>query len=339
MSKRTIIVIIICVIQIFSMRPAKTMASEVTGRDLKAIEVFLEKYDEVNQVGTPKVLYNDDGNECALLYLLYPMGYVVIESKNDLIVEYSFSTSYPYIENEINYYNGPLQYYILDNGGYKHTHTGQIIDEQHYRASRIRFERIAKQSSSSFFDQSLLHNRSPYSYSLSTALRTFDYNNDGRCGSVAVAILLAYYDDVYDPSMVSSYLLSDSTGQIFTDYLKPHIEDLDNIPGSSTADVAAGLHWYFSVNNLYSTYSAITGLAGYISFTTYKNCINIGRPVILDLDDHPTYGEHWVVGHGYDTFTNSNQNFAIVNNGWGNNGMYINWSYIGDIIYLNYPYY
>ena len=135
--------------------------------------------------------------------------------------------------------------------------------------------------------------------------------------------------------MVSSYLLSDSTGQIFSNYLKPYIEDLDNLPGSNASDVVFGMSWYLANVGLSSSYSVLS--AGNPLFITYLYCINLGRPVVVGLTSHPTYGEHWVAGYGYYQDTILHANFAIVNDGWGSNGININWVYVDNLIYLNYP--
>ena len=43
---------------------------------------------------------------------------------------------------------------------------------------------------------------------------------------------------------------------------------------------------------------------------------------------HPTYKNHWVTGYGY------SDNFAVVNDGWGRNGIYINLSYGACLVYI-----
>lgn len=46
------------------------------------------------------------------------------------------------------------------------------------------------------------------------------------------------------------------------------------------------------------------------------------RPIIIGTTNHPTFGDHWIIGHGY--FTSPvDGNYVIVNNGWGNNNVWI----------------
>ena len=173
-------------------------------------------------------------------------------------------------------------------------------------------------------------------YRIVNGLRTFDYNPDGRCGSAAAAILLAYYDDEVDDAIVDDVYLSDSTGEAFTNYLYYHIEGL--IPSSFAEDVRNGLNWYLEEVEYDDIYYAT--VVSNATFSEFYNLIFDDSPVIIDLDDHPTYGEHWVVGYGTDmrmysdSFISGIISFAIVNDGWGSNEIMINWDYVCDIVYL-----
>lgn len=58
------------------------------------------------------------------------------------------------------------------------------------------------------------------------------------------------------------------------------------------------------------------------SFSRVKTQINRSRPIIIGTTNHPTFGDHWIIGHGY--FTSPvDGNYVIVNNGWGNNNVWI----------------
>lgn len=177
----------------------------------------------------------------------------------------------------------------------------------------------------------------PPAYTIVSGLRTFDYNPDLRCGSIAAAILLAYYDDEVDDDIVDDErFLSDGTGEAFSDYLYDEIEGL--IPTSYTRDVRNGLDWYLEQVGFDDQYSAAS--VSDASCAEYSDLIYAGTPVIIDLNDHPSYGEHWVVGYGTDVQVLEMgiyyiaSVFAIVNDGHGDNGVYINWDYVGDIVYL-----
>ena len=77
--------------------------------------------------------------------------------------------------------------------------------------------------------------------------------------------------------------------------LEPNIDGSE--PGSTTEDMVYGLNWYFRWRGISSNYQALVTHSA--PFSYYRPIIDSGRPVIVDLDAHPTYGEHWVVGYGY----------------------------------------
>lgn len=273
------IVLLICALLLCNMQAVKVNAAVKDDEVEQYVESFIAECDESIQISDKKILYNEEGGTAALLYELSPVGYIVIEPNACKVVEYSLSNAYPYVANEMNYYNGPLQYYVKTGDLFRHSRSDSVIDAEEFRSIRLDFEERT-QSIETDSQVSLLADI-PTFVKLDTRLRRFSYNPDGRCGSVAAAILLAYYHDAIDTSMVPSYLLTDSNGEIFTDYLKPHIEDIDGTRGSRTQDIVSGLDWYMAINGLYKTYSVYS--VSNADYITLENCINIGRPVIVDL--------------------------------------------------------
>lgn len=63
--------------------------------------------------------------------------------------------------------------------------------------------------------------------------------------------------------------------------------------------------------------------AGELSFTGFKNGINSGTPVLLQVYDHPKYDDHVIIGVGYFG------NMAIIMDGWDVAALYIDYSEIG----------
>lgn len=327
------IVFLICALLLCNMQSVKIDAAIKDDKVRQYVKSFIAECDESIQIRDKKILYNEEGETAAFLYNLYPEGYIVIEPRECKVIEYSLSNAYPYVDNVVNYYNGPLQYYVKSGESFQHSRAGSVIDAKEFGKIRSDFEGRTKRIEAN--SQASMLADIPTFKKLETKLRTFSYNPDGRCGSVAAAILLAYYHDAIDSYMVPSYLLADSNGQIFTDYLKPHIEDIDGTGGSGTEDVVSGMSWYIATRGLYETYSVYS--AHNAQYITLENCINLGRPVIVDLSCHPKYKEHWVVGYGY-RYTNSNsEHFVLVNDGWGNRDVLIEWSYVDDLVYLNKP--
>lgn len=148
--------------------------------------------------------------------------------------------------------------------------------------------------------------------------------------------MLAYYDDEVNDAVVDEKYLSDGTGETFVEYLYYHIEGL--IPESYAEDVRNGLNWYLEEVELDNLYYART--ISDAAFSEYTSLIYSDTPAIVGLYDHSTYGDHWVVGYGVDIQVPPNPYitfdgfFAIVNDGWGNNGVRINWNYVDHLVYI-----
>ncbi len=127
---------------------------------------------------------------------------------------------------------------------------------------------------------------------------------------------------------------ADTTGEAFSDYLVSHAEDVspnyENTP-AGTCNVA---NWFFRNRGISATYSASVSED---NITTYIQKISSDRPVILRVANHPSYTAHAVVGYGYtrEQIGTTTMYYAIVNNGWGSNGILISWSYITHMLYFN----
>lgn len=88
--------------------------------------------------------------------------------------------------------------------------------------------------------------------------------------------------------------------------------------GTTYSNLDNGLDNYFNARNVNNSANAITSF----SFSRVKTQINRSRPIIIGTTNHPTFGDHWIIGHGY--FTSPvDGNYVIVNNGWGNNNVWI----------------
>ncbi len=131
-----------------------------------------------------------------------------------------------------------------------------------------------------------------------------------------------YYDDyVSDPYIASNYEVS-GTGEALIKMLVPYIDGFT--PGSTSNDMVSGL-------NLYLASRGLSRNAQLLSKANIATPFSSDKPVLIDLDNHPTYGEHWVVGYGYNRYQDGATTFKmyIVVNGWGNSGVYIDEDYCG----------
>lgn len=279
-------------------------------------------------------MYDTEQNVVAWLYILSPSGYVITDSSKEIVVEFSFSKIFEY-NGEVLYFAGPTQYFTKTDSSYRSIESELTITEEELETKTNTF--------SSLTEEMITTQNMPISMYSEVATASaaamdkdefplYDYNEDGRCGSVAAAILLAYYNNNGYSGLVSDTYYNNDV--LFTNYLYNHIEGLDSTSGSSTSDLVSGLNWYLQQKGFSSKLAAYSLSNG--SFSNYTGKIDAGTPVILDLNEHPTYSEHWVVGYGYDydQFIISYNQFAIVNDGWGNNEIEINWTYVCDFVYL-----
>lgn len=285
-----------------------------------AIDFITSKNKTISYNAIPLYDYNED--IIAYGYNLLPKGYVICDI-NGNIIECSFENMKKFDE-EKNYYVGPT---VLSNK----------ISDLNMVAKSLRFSDKVKRISQREYNINTLSEQTDSTRSvsyrvLSGNLRLYNYNPDGICGSTAAAIFFMYYNDYIDDYMVlSSYETSDGEKLILL--LEPHIDG--DTPGSNTSDLVSGMNWYLRWKGRSGYYTAVSSNS--VAYSTYQNIINSGRPTIVDLDEHPDYQEHWVVGYGYEKYVRSDRsyNYYIVNDGWGNRGVYILSDYVGDIAYLN----
>lgn len=307
-------------------------ASQIDYSVPEYLSAFIANRNEDASISQVVPMYNTEDTVIAWLYVLDPVGYVVEDASHEIVVEFSFCNSFNYTEGDTLYYGGPTQFYQKDSGSFYNVKSDVAVSDGEVAEKSLAFATTtASLIENADSTLSLLANTPPYSLD-KNEFQLYEYNPDGRCGSVAAAILLAYYNDNgYSGLVPSTYYNSDVR---FTNYLMPHIEGLDAESGSSTNDLVSGLNWYLQQKNFDSKLAAYSKANG--SFSTYTGKIDGGDPVILDLDAEPTYGEHWVVGYGYDydQFIVQYNQFAIVDDGWGDVEISINWKYVGDLVYL-----
>lgn len=170
---------------------------------------------------------------------------------------------------------------------------------------------------------------SDYGTTISRTFSNYDYNPNGICGSVSAAIILQYYDDYLDDNILPEEY---ENNEILTiSKIMPYIDHINNFTaegGSDVFDMTNGLNSYLGDNNINSKSFTYKNF----STSTYKSCIKSNKPVIIDLDEHPKYKEHWVVGYGY-YIEQRKLTHIICLDGWGNNYVLIPISYIGYIVF------
>lgn len=155
---------------------------------------------------------------------------------------------------------------------------------------------------------------------ISGTVPNYSYNPNGICGATASAMYVRYYD-IYRNNNYVPVGLETSTGVLLTIHLSTYI------PASATVlQVVNGLYSYLLSQGVSSGFFAETATTMNIG-----SCIANNEPYIMLITNHPTYGNHYVTGYGYSF--NSYANYAIVNNGWGSTGIYINLVYANTIVH------
>lgn len=136
-----------------------------------------------------------------------------------------------------------------------------------------------------------------------------------------------YYDEQYNDNIVDD----SNENEDFVDVLIPYIEG--DAPGSTTSELKNGINDYLS-DMMISDYEATSTTS--FSFSRIQSNIGYDRPTIVDTDNDPTFGEHWLICYGYFDGTMEGDDYIIVNNGWGDNDIWVNIddSNLDDLVYL-----
>lgn len=275
-------------------------------------EMFLDSVGKPTLLEEGILLKNLNGEYEAISFSIPKSGYIIVNIKDLTVPELSFENSNPY-DNVINpVYNGALSY---------HSKVGDefVSLKDHSRFRREQFksvyskEEITNKKELINSLENALSNQLRYvnvERYINGSLKTW-YISGGHCGSIASAICMRYYYDYVS----TNYVPSGSTGQnALIDLMQQYVGS----GGTNYSDLDSGLDDYFNARNVNNSANAITGF----SFSRVKTQINRSRPIIIGTTNHPTFGEHWIIGHGY--FTSPvDGDYVIVNNGWGNNNVWI----------------
>lgn len=293
---------------------------------------------EDKEIASVKNLLDLEKNVVGTLLVFSPTGYIAY-NEND-IFEMSTEATYPIDLNKDIYYFGPLQVYQKENDSYVNLLSNESYISNELVGVNETFNETISNTMVACADIEISDNITPYAVvegRLPYDTRVYTYNPDNRCGSLALAITLMYYDDHVDSYMVPNWIANaDTTGEYFVNLLCTHIEGLNtSYEGSTAGDVASGTNWYFRYRGVSDQYSAVITYG--TTYTEYRSLIDADKPVIVLLNNHPTYANHWVVGTGYyNQYTgNASRRLIVVNDGWGTKGREINFSYVVNTVHIN----
>lgn len=134
------------------------------------------------------------------------------------------------------------------------------------------------------------------------------------CGTNACAVLLAYYQDYLDETIVPQFLRrqKSSNGKTLMAFLRILIQPVD-LP-SLAPQVSHGLSRYFSHFDL--PYRGRSTLVGGWYRATKR--IQAGKPVVVGLmkAKGSTYGNHWVTAYAF-METTDGKRYLKVHDNWG----------------------
>lgn len=261
-------------------------------------------------------LYNQEEEIVAYYYPGAESGYLIVDAETWKPIEYSYNNKLSFFSNSERkyYYGGPFCYYF-EVGNQLKGRDGSLIEK-----SDLHFDNKAEDFSVSDFAKTT--SRATQNIRISHVPRNYTYNPNGICGSTAAAIFLMYYDDYVSDKYVDTAYEVSGTGEKIIKMLVPYIDG--SSLGSTAADMVKGLNNYLSKKGFSKS-------AKQLSQSRIAEPLSSDRPVLIDLDRHPTYGEHWVVGYGYNTYREGSSTIRmyVVVNGWGDSAAYVDESYCG----------
>lgn len=288
------------------------------------VKSFLISIKKDSNISEPIELSNFNNSLEALAFNIDSGGYIILNTNDYNIVEMSFDNSSPYDKNDSNYYNGPLQYYAKENDKYISIMDNNIVNieniETFYHTKKEPYLISLKKQNLSTYDISRSLDVEKH---LNGSLSQW-YVSGNNCGSIACAIMMKYYDAYIDGNYVdSAYESKNNLIALMQQYVGS---------GSTMySSIVGGLTQYFFNKNINNTCNVSSGF----SFSLLMSKINNNRPLIYLMQNHPSYGNHYVIAHGYFN-SDINGKYMIINDGWGRNNVWINSNntYVYKTIYL-----
>lgn len=269
-------------------------------------------------------ILKDANDENRYSYLPFSSGgYLIYDSKLDIISEYSTSINNDYIEStDLVYYAGALQYFTEVNSRFVEIATGNVMGSREYFVSYA--NTVDSEVARNYAKSRLYLPDTKAAHYISGNVPNYKYNPDGICGSTSAAMLLRWYDIYKNQKYVPSSLES-GDGVALIEHLRGYIDG--DVPGSVTGDVFTGIMSYCSSQGV----SHPGGFDGYNDNYVVGRVDTYGTPFLLIIHNHPTYKNHWVTGYGYNI--SGGTCYSIVNDGWGNTNISINPIYASQIVW------
>lgn len=303
---------------------SESQAASRTNLLTKNVENFLLGINVDTTPETPISLYNF-GNEIeALLYSLKDDGYVVVSYKDGHIIEYSPSNIPSALisasKSQTIYYGGPFTFCTKNGNVFTNLMSGAAltVEDNYYSV-----DYVSTLDTKNTYVTPRQTRQTPL---LSSPTHYVAASGGWYCTITGITNLLQYYKDFYSADVYSGSVstISGLRSALNTNkYIYNGGLFLSNAATSHNSSYL-GLRSYLSRNDVTNYYVTVTNLECYnvkAQIATYS------RPVLLMIytssidDDASSTSTHIVLCYGY--WETSYTTYYIVNDGWGNNSVYV----------------
>lgn len=329
------------------------------------VEYLIEEEQMGDVIATHELLSSDEN---IVAYCLdFENGYLIYDINGE-VVEYCEDSKSPLdgLTQDV-YFTGPFSYYTESDGIYTNSLSGEVINYDDLSDQSSNMAEILDVESKMLEeidnDDIIVSEEignvgtsiSPMGVKTTTTQegeytrvkealtdkpRCFDYYTDKSCGAVAVTTLLFYYND-YINSNILKTTYSSNPRSLYDYLLNNHIP-----LNASYSQIQSGLTTAFpKISNDTYRVNIVDGTrdsnaAVGQTWGNYKYLLKTRAiPAILLLQEHPSYGNHWVVSYGVIAYYTSSGKFHkrqyVVNNGFQKNDVKIGCSYVDGFIYLS----
>lgn len=324
-----------------------------------ALTRILSAHPELS-VASSQPLYSPTNEIAAYYYTFSPTGYAIVSVQGE-VVEWSPTATREIPTNQTVYYAGPLSYFTKSGVSYVDVYSGEAYSAAVVVAQYTEFENTAQEYIApadvaplaitpppgepiSILSGSTTHTPTAYRHQSAECGCGFTK----VCGTVAVCILIKYYNDYICPGIVPSWGPDPNDSGSFIHYMltytqpqytDPNYDDTsDGARGASSSELASGINAFWGVHNRIDAYNEYSATNETFSYLNYKNIIADEHPCILLLQNHYTYNNHFVVGYGwYEEYFSEvlGPTFCTVADGWGNVGVHISTNYIVQMVSIS----
>lgn len=288
-----------------------------------------------------RTLLNQYG-EADAYYLEFSEGYIIYDL-NGVVIEYSDVMQPPFSESENEvYYVGPFLYYFIDDGKYVNFSNGSVVSSLEFSEVCDKFLAISSNTNDLTAVSSFSTNSSPVTsiIKLEDPVSCPAWNSGVECGSLAALHLLLYYSEVKGQMLTNSFFDSNhrSLYNCLISYIQQDGSNCPHYDANSHACTVDSLR--DGLNAFLDTQNCRLRLKEEINMSVSSMAsMTIGSakvPVLICYNPGTVMG-HIVLSYCYRVIKVNNQivhEDFIVNDGYGNNGRYVNEIYVQHLLFL-----